>query len=767
MLFVDRSVEPPPPGYFASEAAGYARQALRDFLQLGDQRLAQSSARVLPASKLDGDPDVSEALTRMFGGKCAFCESRAPTRPYRFRPAAEATPVLPARQGPDTAHLYYAWLAEAWQNIYPICMGCAPREPDHFPVTGARCRLPDDEQLDEFVNRRTGLWPAWPISENEVLLDPGRDLPFDRHLRVYADGVLEGASPRGSATLQHFGLNRQELVERRAGVFDRYIGSLSQAIEHGLEQDRFDNIFDFRALEFGGVWYLLLRDLARQLRAQGGGRPKLGRSDIGDYLAGFARDRRHQEIFAAALEELREGISQAKPRVAADLPPDMAASRLAIVEVSNFKGLEHLVLPMPATPDTPDGSARDAGCVVVLGENATGKSSLLEAIALALCSSGAKEALKLVERDFLLDPALLGGSGKLRQASVDLRFEDGGHLPLRIDEGTIWEAGERPETMPVFAYGAFRHYRAERKQNTVVRPVRNLFRPDALLSNPEPWLLRLPETRFNMVVRALREILSVDGDFECLRRDRESGRCFLVQPLGPGGSPVETPLSMVSSGFRTVLAIMGEVMESLMALKGFETLDKARAVILIDEIEAHLHPRWKIRIMRSLRTALPQATFICTTHDPLCLRGMRHGEVVVLRRVAGEMEPGSGLATFVEPVPDLPDITRMRLEQLLTSDLFQMFSTDSLEGETLYARMASLISRREAGEDLSDREAAALAAFQDEIATALPVGSSEVQRIVQKAVAEYLKDRRQGTAAEVAALADGTRARIRAALERS
>src|SRR3546814_20575292 len=76
------------------------------------------------------------------------------------------------------------------------------------------------------------------------------------------------------------------------------------------------------------------------------------------------------------------------------------------------------------------------------------------------------------------------------------------------------------------------------------------------------------------------------------------------------------------------------------------SLANARALVLVDEIEAHLHPRWKLRIMKGLREALPNVTFIVTTHDPLCLRGLGANEVMVLRRIQQDVRPNSEDLTY-------------------------------------------------------------------------------------------------------------------------
>ena len=62
------------------------------------------------------------------------------------------------------------------------------------------------------------------------------------------------------------------------------------------------------------------------------------------------------------------------------------------------------------------------------------------------------------------------------------------------------------------------------------------------------------------------------------------------------------------------------------------SMENAVGTVLLDEIETHLHPEWKIRVVSVLRELFPALRFIATTHDPLCLRGLQSGETHLLRR---------------------------------------------------------------------------------------------------------------------------------------
>jgi ABC-type glutathione transport system ATPase component len=260
--------------------------------------------------------------------------------------------------------------------------------------------------------------------------------------------------------------------------------------------------------------------------------------------------------------------------------------------------------------------------------------------------------------------------------------------------------------------------------------------------------LSLSDQNFNEVISALREVLSIEGEFDVIQRSHEKQECYIVTKTG--NTHIRTPLNVASSGFRTVLAMVCDILQGLMDKRlssQFARFEEARGVVLIDEVETHLHPRWKMQIMGGLRRALPGVTFIATTHDPLCLRGMRNGEVIVMRRVVQAHNNHDHKENQkIEVRSDLPDITKMRVDQLLTSDFFQLSSTDEPEMEQQLAQIADLLAKRERKERLDAFELEALNSFERDIASAMPVGTSEAHRIVQEAVALYLQERRKVTA---------------------
>src|SRR5262249_59934446 len=114
------------------------------------------------------------------------------------------------------------------------------------------------------------------------------------------------------------------------------------------------------------------------------------------------------------------------------------------------------------------------------------------------------------------------------------------------------------------------------------------------------------------------------------------------------------PLNRLSEGYKTIVATVVDVMREM--LEYWPDLESAKGVVLIDELETHLHPRWKMRIVQRLRRAMPQVQFVATTHDPLCLRGLYDGEAQVLQRDADKR---------IEKLVEVPNVRGLSVEPQL------------------------------------------------------------------------------------------------------
>jgi len=767
MQHIERGAEPVP-ACLSDERTLRARDLLRqafsgDIDQISQTRFGMHRVAV-------DAPELQAALERLFIGRCAFCERAVPTRPYRFRPTEEAGPTSDAPEKyAGRAHLYYMWLANSWDNIYPICDTCFPLEPSIFPVRGKRCPLPERHEVELYADQPTGTWRT-PVKETPLLLDPCGGEDFRQHIAVLPDGEMISLDDRGGFTIRHYKLDRDELRSSRSKALDDYFDRLVTDAPNVSAE-----LFDFPKMTHGGSWYLLLYQLARKLGTATGKTPVLSANRIAAYFrTEFKRTGFRRRLISAfeGLTEMdvrrRAGKTKApRPSISAPLPTEF--------HIRNFKSIEDLRIKLPHTLTEERRDQDRGGAIMILGENSAGKSSILEAIALALTTRNIRRDISQDATPFMLDPRYMGSEGAPRRGRIEVRFEDGDSTDLIVEPGWVDEVEldyEKPG-LPLFAYGAFRLFLKGEKGRRAAAPILSLFEPDFLLPNPERWLASLYETpAFPEVVRALRSILAIDQAFDVIEPDENGEFCLSIASIAPDGSAtrIRTPLTVVSSGFRSALGMACAIMRGLLDAQGSRSasLARARAIVLIDEVEAHLHPRWKMRIMTGLRESLPNVNFIVTTHDPLCLRGMQSSEVVVLRRVRrADSRPGE-CAELVETLQDIPAIDVLTVEQLLTSDLFQLFSTDAQDIEESLAQTGDLLALEKKGK-LSEDDQSVLerlrAKLHEQVKRSMPIGSTQVERLIQEAVETYLAKRRYASAQELKSLQTSTKASILAALE--
>jgi predicted ATP-binding protein involved in virulence len=71
---------------------------------------------------------------------------------------------------------------------------------------------------------------------------------------------------------------------------------------------------------------------------------------------------------------------------------------------------------------------------------------------------------------------------------------------------------------------------------------------------------------------------------------------------------------------------------------GDEAISNSKGVVLIDEIDQHLHPRWQRRIVGDLKRVFPNIQFIATTHSPFIVQSLDIDEVISLG-IQNEISP--------------------------------------------------------------------------------------------------------------------------------
>lgn len=687
-----------------------ARRQLFDYLRRPAEERAERRAYIDDSLFFEGN--VRDAVFNRCRGKCVFCEQPRNGEEIvdHFRPVRDAR----ALDGTPDRH-FYAWLAYEFDNLVLICRECAHSKGTSFPVSGERA--PYIASLAEV--RRL---------EEPLLLDPYRD-QVDQHFDFLCDGWCEPLDFRGQVTVATLDLNRDRLTYRRKLSIENFLDELQKAVGHYASSPRIRDLFSPHQ-DFAGARLNILQRIVRGLTFRGrslggtiGSLPmrfeevcKRGLSEIdGERL----RRRFEQLPIQDRARERWDGalvIESAAPTSDIVSPwADIGRNgALTHIEIGHFKGVQSLTLMI-----APRRQSHSAPCLMLLGENAVGKSSILQAIALALLGGREARRLCLEAMDFL-------SSNKddrwdqlaPRDAEVTLGFQFDKQVRFWLDSELRQIRGREPVGAIVLGYGPRRFFdrnKSERPSGAYAR-VTTLFRPTATIPYPGTWLNQLPPREWREVAQIIRIVLALSDEDE-LVRDLDGRICVSL-----GGRPV--PLEWLSEGYRSVFAMVADIAREL--LPRYPILEEAEAIVLIDEIETHLHPRWKMQVMSALRRALPQVQFIVTTHDPLCLRGMDDGEVVVLQRTVD----GS-----IAALADLPSIKGMRADQLLTSDYFGLSSTIDPQTELDMAKYVDAV-----GDLPPERVAEA-----EKLIHHLTIGDDAQEQVLHRAMRQFIKARERPT----------------------
>lgn len=311
--------------------------------------------------------------------------------------------------------------------------------------------------------------------------------------------------------------------------------------------------------------------------------------------------------------------------------------------------------------------AEDRGqWVVLLGENGKGKTTLLRALALALLDdSTARAQLKNFSKSG--QPPLTRDGAK--HARVAIEYNDQrAHVALGRESETSEDISPganggvvRP---PVFGYGCRRGSAFAGPSGTADTNPENgtdtLFLESATVVHVEAWFNALNRSGDGVFFDAVKATLAaVLPGVERIAYEKE-------YTWAEGADIGRVRLSGLGDGYLTMTGWVVDFIArwaEYARRQGIELTgafhERMSAVVLIDELDLHLHPKWQLEVVSTLRRTFPRTTFIATTHSPLVLAGLARDEIFILR--------GNERRTVdLEPATESPEL-------LTSSELYEAF----------------------------------------------------------------------------------------------
>ena len=172
------------------------------------------------------------------------------------------------------------------------------------------------------------------------------------------------------------------------------------------------------------------------------------------------------------------------------------------------------------------------------------------------------------------------------------------------------------------------------------------------------------------------------------------------------------PLFNLSLGYVTMLTwIVDLAIHMLWSFPESEEPLKEPAIVLVDEIDLHLHPIWQRKIKQKLTHHFEKTQFICTAHSPIMAQASEDQNLAVVKRI-------DNTDVVIENDPHI--VKGWRIGQLLTSELFDFESERGPEFDVIVERRRELLKK----DVLSSEEQGELERLNSEI-NELPIGETK------------------------------------------
>jgi predicted ATP-binding protein involved in virulence len=308
-------------------------------------------------------------------------------------------------------------------------------------------------------------------------------------------------------------------------------------------------------------------------------------------------------------------------------------------EIKNFRGIidsGQVVIP------------EDTQWIFLTGENGFGKTSVLQALAAGLY-------------------------GKI---SVGLEEKETKKLDINIEINTIDKNKEKKiykgykgklSFKNLICYGTSRLQKSENSSKRS-SPTYTLFNDDGFVLDFEKLLIMLYfrkkesvwENVFEKVIAKIKEILPELIDIKV-----EGTDLLGVVKYKEKFSNDYFTFKELATGWRSILNIMGDILKRSFREENEKNYDtqKIQTIILIDELDAHLHPKWQRRLPQILTTVFPNVQFVVSTHSPIPLLGAPKNSAFL--KVTRNSEEGIKIENL-----DYVEVRNLTPNTILTSPIF-------------------------------------------------------------------------------------------------
>ncbi|MBR4274157.1 MAG: AAA family ATPase [Bacteroidales bacterium] len=313
--------------------------------------------------------------------------------------------------------------------------------------------------------------------------------------------------------------------------------------------------------------------------------------------------------------------------------------KIRSISLKSFKGFDDITI------DCAKNDTELYQWTVLLGNNNTGKTRILQAIAgmrtYQLTSKDNKPLKKIIIPQ--IAPEMVHFSNKYNKQNCEISCILTNYGPWEVNSKALSvEQEDKLENFHIFGYGVSRYPSVN--NNNVSEPVQEsdvcdtLFSHEKRLVNIQEWLMQLDysvknnnqamQKRLDLVREVIcSNIFPEIDDFDFNSTD--DGRNYVLFKTKDG----KFRYTELGFGYQSMLSWIVDLCKRM-----FETFPNSEnpllesAVVLVDEIDLHLHPKWQREVISYVSDIFKNVQFIVTTHSPLVIQSMQEVNLYVLRR---------------------------------------------------------------------------------------------------------------------------------------
>ncbi|NJL29050.1 MAG: AAA family ATPase [Thermoanaerobaculia bacterium] len=346
---------------------------------------------------------------------------------------------------------------------------------------------------------------------------------------------------------------------------------------------------------------------------------------------------------------------------------------------------------------------RLANINLLLGNNGFGKTALLKAIALAALGPAVRSSGIFPYRLIRREPAgskVRKSSSEPAEARLDAEFTlheqdellEGSKIESHVRvvrkgdlEELEWASPDEEPWHPIYSassdafffvgYGATRRVEqreridlGSRRSSVFARAqrVQSLFEEAYSLVPLNAWLPEYKNRNKGRHIQVVNFIDRLTGpEHFSFTGEMEAGEYVFER----GG--MQVPFRALSDGYRAYLGWIGDLLYHVcMTTPKGKKLVENKGIVMIDEIDLHLHPRWQMTVLSTLAEKLPNIQFIVTSHSPLVVGSLQWMNILL-------MEPGANQSSRPRRLES--PVHGLDADQVLLSEFFGLETTRSDE----------------------------------------------------------------------------------------